>query len=101
MSASPIPAPDWFDVLWQANAHKLPLMLRGDAVKKLAREMMNTVLDGAGTYAKTPDGIKTVLAFGKIARAVKSMEGAINSPDPSPDEVAAAVERMVERMKGR
>lgn len=96
---SPAHIPDWFDVLWESHQHKLPFLLRNDAGKKLAREILGMAIQGVVTYSKTPRGVRALIAFSRIQAIVKGVQGVCDSPDPSPEEVAAAVERLVQKVK--
>jgi len=92
--------PDWFDRLWESSIKaKLPLLLRTEAIKKLAREAVGTATETLGALAKTPEGMRQVVAYGRIFAAVRGLQGVFSSPDPSPEEVAAFVERLVDKVK--
>ena len=96
-------SPDWFDALWEQHKHKLPPYLRSEPVKKLAREMIGPLSDfalqEAARKAATPDGIRVIVAFARVTAILKGAQGVCDSPDPTPEEVAAAVERLVKRVK--
>ena len=96
---TPARLPDWFDVLWETHAGKVPIFLRNDAGKKLARELVSVAISGAASYSTTPQGIRTIIAYSRILAILKGSAGVLNSPDPTPEEVAAAVERLVQRVK--
>lgn len=89
--------PDWFDAVWAKHENELPIWMRGQ--KKLARQLIGAVIESMGAYAKTPAGMQQVIAFAKVASMVKGMSGLINAPDPSPDEVVSAVERLMQKVK--
>jgi hypothetical protein len=89
--------PDWFDVWWDQNQKLIPTWLRGQ--KKAARLVVAGLIDAMGKQASTPEGIRMIVAFGRIATSVKRVRGVMNEPDPSPDQVAEFVERLVERVK--
>lgn len=99
MSTAPQRLPDWFDVLWETHQSKLPILFRNDAGKKLARELVGVAISGAASYSTTPQGIRALVAFSRIAAILKGTQGVLDSPDPSPEEVAAAVERLVQRVE--
>ena len=96
---TPARIPDWFDLFWEEQKSKLPVLLRNDSVKKLARDMMDVALKGMAYQATTPQGIRALIAFSRIAAIVKGVNGVCDAPDPSPEEVAAAVERLMQRVK--
>jgi hypothetical protein len=89
--------PDWFDAVWAKHEKELPIWLRGQ--KKLARQLIGAFVESMGAYAKTPTSMQQVIAFAKVASMVKGMSGLINAPDPSPEEVVTAVERLVRKVK--
>jgi hypothetical protein len=91
-----IQQPDWFDRFWDEHKDKLPVYLRGQ--KKAARLILAGIMDAMGKQATTPEGVRTIIAFARIASIVKGTRGVMDSPDPSPDQVADAVERLVQRM---
>ena len=82
------PQPDWFDRFWEEHQGKLPIFLRGQ--KKAARLIFSDLLK---EYAPI------LIAYAKIATIIKGTRGVIDAPDPTPDQVAEAVQRLVERMK--
>jgi uncharacterized phage protein gp47/JayE len=96
---TPARIPDWFDVFWAQHRDKLPLLMRGDTVKEMARQLLGAATQEAAKYAATPQGVRGLIAFSRIAAIVKGVNGVCDSPDPSPEEVAAAVERLVQRVK--
>jgi hypothetical protein len=89
--------PDWFDSWWDANQSVIPIWLRGQ--KKAARQILAGVIQGLGSYAQTPEGVKQVLAFARIYAIIRGTQNVFDSPDPSPDQVADAVQRLVDRVK--
>jgi hypothetical protein len=89
--------PDWFDRLWEEHADDLPIWLRTQ--KKAARKLLGSVVEAMGSYAQTPDGIKQVIAYARIFSILQGTKGILESPDPSPDQVANAVQRLVDRIK--
>ena len=99
MSTSPQRLPDWFDVLWETHAAKIPLVFRNDVGKKIARDLVSVAISGAASYSTTPQGIRTIIAYSRILAILKGSAGVLTSPDPTPEEVAAAVERLVQRVK--
>lgn len=99
MTTKPIPAPDWFDVFWEDNKTKLPIFIRNDAGKELARAALNAAIQSGAQFATTPQGIRGLIAFARITAIVKGVTGVCDAPDPTPEEVAAAVERLVQRVK--
>ena len=96
---SPARIPDWFDVFWSQHRDKLPVLLRGDSTKEFARKLLGTATEEAAKYSTTPGGVRALIAFSRVAAIVKGVNGVCDSPDPSPEEVAAAVERLVQRVK--
>jgi hypothetical protein len=93
------PAPDWFDRLWDENAHNLPVWLRNPSGKKLVRNFAGILIETAGVMAQTPEGVRQVVAYARILAAVRGVRGVFDSPDPSPEQVAAFVERLVQKVK--
>jgi len=91
--------PDWFDRIWDEHAPKLPIYLRNSATKEMARNLMHGVIQIAAVQAQTPQGVRALIAFSRITAILKGVQGVCDSPDPSPEEVAAAVERLVQRVK--
>jgi hypothetical protein len=89
--------PDWFDRFWEQHSKDLPIFLRGQ--KKAARHLLGAAVEAMGAYAQTPDGVQKVVAFAKIARIVIGARGVLGSPDPSPNEVVAEVQRLVDQVK--
>lgn len=99
MSTTPARLPDWFDVLWEEKKSALPFYLQSDSAKTLARQMVSVVLDGMAKQAGTPEGVRVIIAFAKIVRIMKGSQGVLDSPDPSPEQVADAVEKLMQRVK--
>jgi hypothetical protein len=92
--------PDWFDTLWDEHlAPQMPIYLRTAATKKLARGMLDVAVQAAAKQATTPQGVRALIAFSKISAIMKGANNVANAPDPSPEEVAEAVQRLVERVK--
>lgn len=89
--------PAWFDKFWEQESPKLPIYLRGDTIKNLAWAMFQVFIDYAGKYVKTPDGMKDAIAFARISAIVKGSRAVMDAPDPSPEQVVEAVQRMVDR----
>jgi len=96
---TPARIPDWFDDFWTAHKLKLPIYLRNDATKELARGIMGAAVQGAAQYSTTPQGVRALIAFSRIAAVLKGTKGVMDSPDPTPEQVAEAVERLVQRVK--
>ena len=96
-------SPDWFDAFWEEIKPRIPIYLRTDAFKKMARELSSTLSDyaiqEAAKKAATPQGVRVVIAFARVTAILKGAQGVCDSPDPTPEEVAAAVERLVQRVK--
>jgi hypothetical protein len=90
-------APDWFDALWEKHSPDMPWWMRSQ--KEAARTMMGPILDSFANQAKTPEGVRAIIAFAKIAKIVKGARGVLDDPNPTPDQVAEAVQRLVERVK--
>ena len=99
MSAHPIPAPDWFDTFWESQRRNIPVFLRNDAGKKLARAALEAAIQSGAQYASTPQGIRAVIAFARIASMLKGIQGVCDAPDPSPEQVADAVEKLLQRVR--
>jgi hypothetical protein len=96
---TPARIPDWFDVLWETHQHKIPFLLRNDAGKRIAREIIGLAIQGAATYSTTPQGVRALIAFSRIQAITRGVQGVCESPDPSPEQVADAVERLVQKVK--
>jgi hypothetical protein len=90
-------SPDWFDAWWEQNQTFLPIWIRGQ--KKAARQVLAGLITAMGQQATTPEGVRVILAFGKIASIVKGARGVLDSPNPTPEEVTVAVERLVQKVK--
>jgi len=99
VSTSPQRLPDWFDALWETHREKVPLFLRNDTGKKLLRDALGAAMQGAASYSTTPSGIRAIIAFSRISAIVKGVNGVCDAPDPSPEQVAEAVERLMKRVK--
>jgi len=91
--------PDWFDRLWEQIKPGLNPLFRSESVKNSARSMVGMAFDVLGKHAKTPEGMRQLVAFARIASAVKNSRAAFASPDPSPEEVVEFVERMMQKVK--
>jgi len=89
-----LPAPpDWFDKLWeQFIAPKLPIYLRGESVKNSFRSIVREL-------SQAPEAVRAVVALARIGAILQGTQGVLEAPDPSPEQVADAVQRLVERMK--
>jgi hypothetical protein len=96
---TPARIPDWFDSLWETHSHRLPFFLRSDTGKDLVRKLAGDVIQEFAKQATTPKGIQSLIAFSRITAILKGVQGVCDSPDPSPEEVAAAVERLVQRVR--
>jgi hypothetical protein len=92
-------ARDWFDEFWDQNVALLPVYLRGAPVKKIARELLQLGLKAMAKQAGTPDGVKAIIAFARVKAIVTGTKGVLDAPDPTPEQVAEAVERLVQRVK--
>jgi hypothetical protein len=93
------PPRDWFDDFWEKNKLDIPIFLRSDSFKEIARGFLRAAIEGMGQQATTPEGIRQIIAFARIAAILKGTQGVIDSPNPSPEQVAEAVERLVKRVK--
>lgn len=91
--------PAWFDKFWGENCIKLPPWFRGEAIKLLAWQLFELLLDNISKFAKTPDGVRQAVAFARIASIVKGSQNVLDAPDPTPEQVAEAVQRLVDRSK--
>jgi microsomal dipeptidase-like Zn-dependent dipeptidase len=91
---------DWFDELWD---RQVPLMYRlhpsSAALKRIARSLMDEALKVMAKKAGAPDGVKAIVAFARIQAIVTGAKGVLDAPDPTPEQVAEAVERLVQRVK--
>lgn len=96
---APIKSRDWFDDFWDSHRKDVPAFLRNDSFKNTARGLARVLIEGMGKQATTPEGIRQIVAYGRILATVKAMHNTASGPDPSPDEVADAVERLVQRVK--
>jgi hypothetical protein len=95
-----LPTPrDWFDDFWDQNVRTLPAMFRSNAVKEVARKLLDELLKHLARKAGTPDGVKAIVAFARIAAILKGSQGVLDAPDPSPDQVVEAVQRLVDKVK--
>jgi hypothetical protein len=91
---------DWFDDIWDTRvAPTLPIYLRSSGVKDLARGAVRVLVEGLGAHAETPDGMRQIVAYARILASVKAVRGVFDSPDPTPEQVADAVERLMQRVK--
>lgn len=99
MSAQPQRMPDWFDLLWETHQAKIPLFLRNDIGKKMARDLIGVAMSSAASYSTTPSGIRVIIAYSRILAMLKGVKGICEAPDPSPEQVADAVEKLVQRVK--
>lgn len=99
MTTTPQRLPDWFDAFWESQKQHLPAFLRNDAGKKIARAALETAIQSGAQYATTPQGIRGLIAMARITAIIKGVTGVCDAPDPSPEDVAAAVERLVQRLR--
>ena len=90
------PAPDWFDLLWEANRNRVPMLLRNEHGKQLARAALEAAIQGSATLATTPNGIRALVAFARISAIIKGSVEVCSAPDPTPEQIADAVERLVQ-----
>jgi hypothetical protein len=97
--STPAKLPDWFDLLWEERKDSLPILFRGESAKQLARNLLNIAVEGAARQAATPQGVRAIIAFSRIAAIVKGAHGVCDAPDPSPEQVADAIERLVKKVK--
>jgi hypothetical protein len=93
------PARDWFDNLWDQASPNLPIYLRGQSVKDQARGLVGLGIEALAQQAKTPEGIRQVVAFARIASIMRGAQNVVDAPDPTPEEVVEQVERLVKRVK--
>jgi hypothetical protein len=94
-----IQARDWFDDFWDSHKRDLPAFLRNDSFKDTARGLVRVMVEGIGQQATTPEGIRQIIAFARIAAILKGTQGVMDAPNPTPEQVAEAVERLVQRVK--
>jgi hypothetical protein len=90
---------DWFDELWETHAHELPIFLRGS--KETARKLVPIFLESMSKAATAPESLRALAAVARISRILQGARGLVDTPEPSPEQIADAVERMVERLKPR
>jgi len=91
--------PVWFLNFWAENCVKLPILFRGESMMMLAWDLFGTLLEHVGRYMKTPDGMRQFIAFARIQTILSGSHGVLNQPDPTPEQVAEAVQRLVNRVK--
>jgi hypothetical protein len=91
------PAPDWFDRFWDEYQSRLPLYLRGQ--KKAAREIAGGLVTALASQAATPQGVRILSSFARVQAILKGTQGVLDQPDPTPEQVAEAVQRLVEKVK--
>lgn len=103
MSTAPQSPRDWFDQLWEEQQKNLPLLLRTERAKETARSLTGFALEAFGKQATTPDGVRALIAMGKITRMVKAAregtQNTLDAPEPTPEQVEEFVSRLVERLK--
>jgi hypothetical protein len=99
VSTTPQRMPDWFDAYWEANKFRLPIFMRNDNTKQIARSLVDGMIQTMAQQATTPAGIRALISFAKITAVLKSTKGVMLSPDPTPEEVAEEVRRLVERVR--
>ena len=94
------PAPDWFDDLWDTTiAPQVPIYLRGETLKQTARGLTRILVERLGALATTPEGVRQIVAYARIATVCKAAMRANLGPDPTPEQVAEFVEKVVARVK--
>lgn len=91
--------PTWFDKFWADNCMRLPILMRGDSMKQLAWQLFQILLGAVGDYANTPDGMRAIVAFAKIQAIMQGSRDVMDAPNPSPEQVADAVQRLVDRSR--
>jgi hypothetical protein len=99
MSPTAPAPPTWFLEFWEDNCQRLPTFARGESMMNLAWSLFELLLQHVGRYARTPDGVKKVIAFGRVVTILQGAQGVLDSPDPTPEQVEQAVQRLVERVK--
>jgi hypothetical protein len=99
MTTIPQKSPDWFDRWWDSHCSTFPIMLRGEIAKKSARGILSSLIENMGAEAKTPEGVRSIIAFARITAIMQGATGVLDAPNPSPEQIADAVERLVQRMK--
>ena len=70
---------------------EIPAFLRNDSFRNTARGIVRVLIEAMGKQAQTPEGVRVVIAFARVVTAMKALMGA--NINPSPEEVADAVER--------
>jgi hypothetical protein len=91
--------PGWFLEFWEQNCAKLPLLFRGESMMLLAWDLFGTLLEHIGRYMKTPNGMRQFIAFARIQTILQGSQGVLNQPDPTPEQVAEAVQRLANRVR--
>jgi hypothetical protein len=90
--------PPWFDTFWEEQSPKLPFLLRSEGAKHVAWGLFQVLMEQLSQQATTPRGMQTVIAFAKIKSILKGAQGVLDSPDPSPAQVAEAVQKLVDKV---
>ena len=96
---SPARIPDWFDRLWAEASPRLPVLLRSEGAKRIAREVADLAIREFAKQAGTPEGVRAIIAYAKISAILKGTRGVCDAPDPTPEEVTEAVQRLVDKLK--
>lgn len=91
--------PPWFDKFWEDQSPKLPFLLRSEGAKHVAWGLFQVLMDQMLQQSATPNGVKTVIAFGKVVTILQGSHNVLNAPDPSPEQVVEAVQRLVDGAK--
>ena len=91
--------PLWFLTFWEENCPKLPLLLRGETTMMLAWDILGLLLEWVARYMKTPDGMRQFIAFARIQTILQGAHTVLLQSDPTPEQVAEAVQWLVQRVK--
>jgi hypothetical protein len=91
--------PAWFDQFWAENCMRLPILMRGDSMKQIAWQLFQVLLEAVGREAKTPHGLRTIVAFAKIQAIMQGSQHVLGAPEPTPEQVAEFVQRLVDRSR--
>jgi len=96
---SPARIPDWFDRLWAEASPRLPVLLRSEGAKRIAREVADLAIREFAKQAGTPEGVRAIIAYAKISAILKGARGVCDAAEPTPEEVTEAVQRLVDKLK--
>lgn len=98
MTAAQIPPP-WFDDFWEQKSPALPFLMRSEGVKMIAWDLLSSLLGILQEQSTTPSGVKAIIGMAKVQAILRGTQWVMNAPDPSPEQVAEAVERLMQKVK--